>query len=262
MAIHFELHPISSRTLPEVCRITADRPWFWLAAAWEDFVRIPAASMTVGLLVTAVMLLVVELVEPGPLPALAAGVFAGMVFLGPVLAVGLYELSWRLEHQKPTRLTHIQYGWRRNTAALLTAGGVMLLLLAGWLLMSLTLNALLFDMPVSPATLVANVLGRESMGITQLLVFGLTGVVVMALVFSLMVVSMPMLVDRPESDLVTAMLTSLHAVRKNPAVMSLWALLIVVFTALAMAPLFLGLTMVFPLLAYASWHAYRDLLGQ
>ena len=42
--------------------------------------------------------------------------------------------------------------------------------------------------------------------------------------------------------------------------MILWACLIVVFVALAMVPGLLGLVVVLPVVAHASWHAYRDIV--
>jgi uncharacterized membrane protein len=46
----------------------------------------------------------------------------------------------------------------------------------------------------------------------------------------------------------------------NPAAMLFWAGLIVVLTAMAMVPFFLGLALVIPLIGHATWHAYRDLV--
>jgi uncharacterized membrane protein len=42
--------------------------------------------------------------------------------------------------------------------------------------------------------------------------------------------------------------------------MLLWAALIATLTAVGFATLMLGLIVIFPWLAYASWHAYRDLV--
>jgi uncharacterized membrane protein len=43
--------------------------------------------------------------------------------------------------------------------------------------------------------------------------------------------------------------------------MLLWAALIVVFTAAGLASFFIGLVVTLPLIAHASWHAYRDLVA-
>ncbi len=57
-----------------------------------------------------------------------------------------------------------------------------------------------------------------------------------------------------------AIAISVRAVLANPAAMVFWAGLIVVFTAMAMVPFFLGLALVIPLIGHATWHAYRDLV--
>jgi len=84
-------------------------------------------------------------------------------------------------------------------------------------------------------------------------------VAVMAAVFALTVVSVPLLLDR-RIDLHAALVTSLRAVGANPLAMALWAAIIMVLTALSIASLMLGLAIVVPWLAHASWHAYRDLV--
>jgi uncharacterized membrane protein len=247
-------HPVSPYPVPEVRRVSKQSPWFWLAAGWRDFVHAPGVSLMTGLVITFAMLLVVSLVRPSSYPFLAAVVFAVTVFLGPLLAVGLYELSRRMEHRKSANLLQLHVGWLRNISGVLGAGAVLLLLMLGWYLISMMLGTALFGMDATSEA----ASGMLSVG--MLFVFSAVGVVTMAVTFVLMVVSVPMLIDRSEIDIVTAMHSSLRAVQNNPGVIVLWATLIVLFTALAVAPLFLGLSVVFPLLAYASWHAYRDLI--
>ena len=82
------------------------------------------------------------------------------------------------------------------------------------------------------------------------------GAVFAALLFSLTVVSLPMLLDR-EVDFVTAMLTSFALVRESPGVMLGWGALIASCLFLGMLPGFLGLFVVLPLFGHASWHLYR-----
>jgi uncharacterized membrane protein len=57
-----------------------------------------------------------------------------------------------------------------------------------------------------------------------------------------------------------AMVTSVAAVGRNWRPMALWAALIVVFTAVGMATLFVGLVVAMPLIGHATWHAYRDVV--
>jgi uncharacterized membrane protein len=96
-------------------------------------------------------------------------------------------------------------------------------------------------------------------GATMLAVGTAVGAVFAGLLFSLTVVSLPMMLDR-EVDFVTAMLTSFDCVRLSPVVMLGWGALIAACLGLGMAAGFLGLFVVLPLFGHASWHLYRRLV--
>jgi uncharacterized membrane protein len=85
------------------------------------------------------------------------------------------------------------------------------------------------------------------------------GALFAGLTFAVTAVSIPMMLDR-RVDVLTAIVTSVRVVRHNPVVMLFWAVLIVVFTGVGIATLFLGLIVVLPLIGHASWHAYKDLV--
>ena len=94
------------------------------------------------------------------------------------------------------------------------------------------------------------------------LVFGtLIGGVLALLAFAISAVSIPLLLDRPDANVVDAMATSFRTVQTNFLPMLFWAALIVVFTAAGIATLYLGLIVTLPLIGHASWHAYRDLVS-
>lgn len=85
------------------------------------------------------------------------------------------------------------------------------------------------------------------------------GAIIGAVVFSISAVSVPLIYDR-QLDVVTAISASLLSVRTNWRVMFGWAALIVVCSAVGLVTLFLGLAVVVPVLAYATWHCYRDII--
>ena len=93
-------------------------------------------------------------------------------------------------------------------------------------------------------------------GLSMLVVGTAVGAIFSTLLFSLTVVSLPMLLAR-EVDFVTAMLTSFAVVRESPLVMLGWGALIAAASFAAMLPGFLGLFVVLPLFGHASWHLYR-----
>ncbi|MGM0593549.1 MAG: DUF2189 domain-containing protein [Pseudomonadota bacterium] len=264
MAYHTETHHVSPISLPVIRQVESDRPWRWLAAGWSDFVHAPGVSMFYGLLVSAVMVLAFFLLQSIQSYHLAVGLMAGFVFIGPVLAVGLYELARRMEDRKSALLPDSWHGWRKNTSSVLAVGVIMMLLMMTWFMLSMQLTAVLYG---ASGTLGSVFAGSEtwldfalSLQWPLVVAFSLVGAVTVIVAYLLAVVAVPMLTDKEDMDVITAMVTSVKTVRRNPAAMALWAVLVALFTGVAVAPLFLGLIVVFPLLAYASWHAYRDLI--
>ncbi|MCG3171816.1 MAG: hypothetical protein CALGDGBN_03521 [Pseudomonadales bacterium] len=98
-----------------------------------------------------------------------------------------------------------------------------------------------------------------SLSPTQLMSYLAAGGILAAIVFSLSVVSVPMMIDAG-ADARTAMATSLRVTLRDPPAMITWAALIVVLVAVGFASLLIGMIVVFPLLSHATWHAYRDLV--
>jgi uncharacterized membrane protein len=92
-----------------------------------------------------------------------------------------------------------------------------------------------------------------------LIVEHLIGVVLSFLLFSLTVVSFPLLLDR-DIDFVTAMITSVRGVVASPGPMIGWAVVIVLLLIVACLPAFLGVLVVLPVLGHATWHLYRRIV--
>jgi uncharacterized membrane protein len=93
-----------------------------------------------------------------------------------------------------------------------------------------------------------------------LIVGTLVGFVLAAATFAISAVSIPMLLDRPQTPVWIAIATSFVVVRENLKPMTLWAVLICGFSVLGMVPFFLGLAVTMPLVGYASWHCYKDMV--
>jgi uncharacterized membrane protein len=78
-------------------------------------------------------------------------------------------------------------------------------------------------------------------------------------VFAASALTMPIIIDK-KAEMIPALITSFKAVFEQPGVMLVWAALIAGLTFLGMATMFIGLAFIFPLLGYATWHSYRDLI--
>lgn len=93
------------------------------------------------------------------------------------------------------------------------------------------------------------------------LIFGnISGAIIAMIVFSISVVTYPMLYDR-DIDFATAMVTSARLVFANPVTMPLWCAIIAFLTLLSLLTVFAGLFIMLPVLGHASWHLYRRAVG-
>ncbi len=112
----------------------------------------------------------------------------------------------------------------------------------------------------TPSLAVALWGGSEAFSAQQLLSYLGSGAVLACIVFALSVVAVPLMIDR-HATASEAIRTSIRAVLANAPAMLLWAALIVVITAIGFLTLLIGMVFIAPLLGYATWHAYRDLIA-
>lgn len=249
-----------SLVLP-VQRVGVDEPWEWLSAGWRDFRRAPAVSLTYGVAFVAVSFLLTLGLWLADLFYLVLPLAAGFMFIGPVVAVGLYEVSRRLERGQTVTIRAALMAWRANPGPIGTMGLVLMLLLLAWIRLAFLIFALFFGAAApSWEHLVATVLFTTD-GIPFLIVGTLVGGVLAALVFAMTAVAIPALLDR-DIGVLSAIATSVAAVRENWRVMIGWGALIVVFTAAGLATFYVGLALTLPLIGHASWHAYRGLVAR
>ena len=107
---------------------------------------------------------------------------------------------------------------------------------------------------------VLNVVLTTNEGLLFLAIGNLDGAVLSLILFSLTVVSFPLLLER-EVDFITAMITSVRATVTSPAPMIGWAAVIVILLVVSAMPLFLGLVVTLPVLGHTTWHLYRRIVA-
>jgi uncharacterized membrane protein len=231
-------------------------PLRWLARGAGDLVCCPLPGLLHGL--AAALFGALLLWTAHDRFWLLAGAFSGFLIVAPLLATGLYNVSRALELGRPAGVASALAAWRPDDARLVGFGVLLGLAGTGWVLTSAALITGFAPQPVArPVDFLRVVVFAPSGFLFE--AWLLLGGVLAAPVFASSVVAIPLLLDRQISVL-GAVLTSWRVVMANAVPLALWAALLMGLTLLGMALLMLGLVVVVPWLAHASWHAYRDLV--
>ncbi|MCU0969308.1 MAG: DUF2189 domain-containing protein [Rubrivivax sp.] len=232
------------------------RPFGWLARGARDLALSPLPGLMHGLAFAAFAAALLWLARDRFW--LLAGAFSGFLIVAPVLATGLYNVSRAIERGRPAGLGSALAAWRPDDHRLVVFGLLLGLAGTGWVLTSAALITGFAPAPIDkPADFVRVVLLAEQGWLFEAWV--LLGGVLAAPVFASSVVAIPLLLDRKVS-VMGAVLTSWRVCMEHPAPMALWAALLMGLTLAGMALALVGLVVVVPWLAHASWHAYRDLV--
>jgi uncharacterized membrane protein len=248
--------------LPAVAHIDVDDPWRWLSAGWADLWRRPLLSLGYGLFVAVLGLLIGFMLFVQGRVVLFMPVAAGFFLLAPLLAVGLYEKSRRLQAGEPMRATDVIFVGVRSALQLALAGIVLAAFMLIWMRIATLLFALFFGgQPVPPLPEWISILLFTGDGLVFLATGTIIGGMLAVISFAISAVSLPMLLER-DVDVVTAMLTSVNALRLNLRPMLLWAWLIVLLIGFGLATLNIALIVTFPLVGHATWHCYRALVKE
>jgi uncharacterized membrane protein len=230
----------------------------------DDFLTFRGDIVFAGLIYTVVGLAAVVMTTSAPLMPFFFPVVAGVGLLGPVAAVGFYELARRRERGEKDLHWFNFLDVRRRPAIddLGIVAGLLLAIFFCWLLAAGALYALLFGWatPTSIPEFLAMVFTTPS-GWTLIIAGAVIGAIFAWMVLALSVVSMPLLVDcnLSASEAVSASWRAAHA---NKGEMIRWGLTVVGLLVLGSIPAFVGLAFVLPWLGYATWHLYTRLVDR
>jgi len=252
---------VATRDDPTVRNIRlADLPEVLKKGA-EDFWAMPTHLFFLGLIYPIVGLVLARLVFGYDVLPLLFPLVAGFALVGPLAALGLYEISRRRELGLDATWKDAFAVFRSPSLPAIAALGLLLLTIFFiWIAVANALYIAAFG--YAPAASVPDFLDRifnTPAGWTLVVLGNGIGFLFALLVLAISVVSFPLLLDHKVSPIV-AILTSLRAVATNPVAMAAWGLIVAALLIVGAIPLFIGLAIVMPILGHATWHLYRKVV--
>jgi len=244
---------------PVVRRISTSDFYYALARGYDDFAAFPSHAVFLCVIYPLVGLLLIGLtLGTLSLLPLAIPIAAGFALVGPLAAIGLYELSRRREaglDSSPSHAFDVLHS--PSLGAIIALGVLLMAIFLIWLVVAEALYFAIFGdaAPTSIEQFITDLLTTPR-GWALIIVRWGIGFLFAALVLSISAISFPLLLDRDVGAAV-AMHTSLRVMAANPLPMTLWGLIVAVLLVIGSIPLFVGLAVVMPVLGHATWHLYR-----
>jgi uncharacterized membrane protein len=232
-----------------------------LSLGWRDFKAAPAYGLFFGLIYAVGGWFIIALFYATQLNYVVYPLITGFALIAPFVAAGTYEVSRRLEKGEPLSWPNVlgsivgprgrELGWM----ALVTTFALII-----WFDFAVFIYLMFFGLKVPTLSDLPQIIFNTPQGAVFLVIGNLTGAAIAFFVFSITVTSCPMLMDR-DVDFVTAMITSVKTVYRNPKQMIAWAAMIGFMLAVSGATFFVALPVILPLLGHASWHMYRKAIS-
>jgi uncharacterized membrane protein len=232
-----------------------------LRLGWEDFKAIPTHAVVLCVIYPVLGLVLFRVVLGYSVLPLLFPLAAGFTLIGPFAALGLYELSRRRERGEEAAAWHVLHVLRAPSFGAILGLGILLLVLFGvWIATADAIYTATFGH--APAASIPDFARRvltTPEGWLLIIVGCGVGFLFAAVALCVSVVSFPLMLDRHASA-ADAIWTSLRVVMENPLAMAGWGLIVAVLLVIGSLPLFVGLTVVLPVLGHATWHLYRKVV--
>ena len=248
----------TSAAVPVVRRLAPSDLFHSLARGVDDFVAMPSHAIFLCVIYPLLGILLVSMTLGNSLLPLAFPIAAGFALVGPLAAIGLYELSRRREAGLDSSPSHVFDVLHSPSLGAIVALGLLLTaIFLIWLAVAegIYIANFGYKAPASIRQFADDVLSTSA-GWNLIFVGTGVGFLFAVVVLTISAVSFPLLLDR-DVGAPAALLTSIRVVAANPFTMALWGFIVAALLIVGSIPFFLGLTVVLPLLGHATWHLYR-----
>lgn len=255
--------PLTARQPVPIRRITPADMRFALREGWADFREMRGDILFIALIYP-LFSLAVAFASLGGVPlVLFFPMAAGLSLMGPLVAVGFYELARRREAGLEATWAHfLDIRKSPSFGSVLGVAVLMIALFGSWVWVGGAIHDMfLGTVPPPSVGVFLNQLFGTPEGWAMMLVGNLVGFAYAVVALTLTWVTLPMLVDRP-LDSWTAISTSMRAVAANPLMAARWGLTVAVLLVAGALPAFVGLAVVLPWLGYATWHLYTRIVDR
>ncbi len=249
--------PVATRGTISVRKVKITAPLSWLASGWKAFRRAPGASLLYGGMFSLACVSVMWLTTA--FTGFTVAFITSLLLAGPFLAAGLYVGARQQHDGAPTSIRDALsvVFERRSNLGLYTV--LLALIMVAWARVSALLFAIKFN-TINPSVEAYLALFSGPTDIVILSYFFGIGLLLALVVFVTSAIAIPMIVDR-DAEPLRAMQISARAVAANWKPMILWAAIIVALTAFGIATMFAAMLVLFPILGYAAWHSYNEIVN-
>jgi uncharacterized membrane protein len=248
----------STSANPVVRRIAPSDLFHALARGIDDFAAMPSHAVFLCVIYPLLGIILIAMTLGNSMLPLAFPIAAGFALIGPLAAIGLYELSRRREAGLDSSSSHaLDVLHSPSLGAIVALGLLLMAIFLIWLAVAEAIYIANFGYhaPASLGQFVRDVFSTSA-GWTLIVVGTGIGFLFAVVALSIGAISFPLLLDRDVGAAV-ALLTSIRVVLANPATMALWGFIVAALLVIGSIPFFLGLTVVMPVLGHATWHLYR-----
>jgi uncharacterized membrane protein len=232
-----------------------------LARGLDDFLAMPSHAVFLCLIYPVVGFVLFRWVLGANVLPLLFPLAAGFALIGPLAALGLYEMSRRRERGLDASWKHALDVFRSPSLGAIVALGLLLVaIFLTWIAVAQAIYVATFGYtPAASMPDFARQVATTPAGWTLAIVGNGVGFLFAVVALTLTVVSFPLLLDR-DVGVAAAILTSARAVLTNPVVMACWGFIVAVLLLIGSLPAFIGLAVVVPVLGHATWHLYRKVV--